>query len=86
MNGFLNLVGFAIVVSSLAVAADNAIESTWAAKDVALDTNPASQFWRGARPVYMEKDSHGKRIPTYRTEVRTRWTDNNLYFLFICGL
>ncbi len=84
MNGFLKLLAFALVGSNLAVAADNAIESTWAAKDAALDTNPTSQFWRGARPMYMEKDSHGKRIPRYRTEVRTRWTDKNLYFLFVC--
>jgi hypothetical protein len=84
MNGFLKLVGFALVSSSLALAADKTLESTWAAKDAALDTNPASQFWRGARPVYMESDSHGKRVPKYRTEVRTRWTDKNLYFLFVC--
>jgi hypothetical protein len=84
MNGFLELVAFALVGSSLVAAADNTIESTWATKDVTLDTNPASQFWRGARPVYMEKDSHDKRVPSYRTEVRTRWTDKNLYFMFIC--
>ena len=32
----------------------------------------------------METDSHGQRVPRYRTEVRTRWTDKSLYFLFIC--
>ena len=84
MNGFLKLIAFAVLGSSLAVAANNTIESTWAEKDPALDTNSASQFWRGARPVYMENDSHGKRIPRYRTEVWTRWTDKNLYFLFAC--
>jgi hypothetical protein len=84
MNGFLKLVGFALMSSCLVFAADNTIESAWAAKDVVLDTNPASQFWRGARPVYMESDSQGKRVPKYRTEVRTRWTDKNLYFLFVC--
>jgi Carbohydrate family 9 binding domain-like len=84
MNGFLKLAGFAVVCSSLAIAADKTIESAWAEKDATLDTNPASQFWRGARPVYMELDSHGKRVPKYRTEVRTRWTETNLYFLFVC--
>jgi hypothetical protein len=84
MNGFLKLAGFAVVCSSLAIAADKTIESAWAEKDATLDTNPASQFWRGARPVYMEVDSHGKRVPKYRTEVRTRWTETNLYFLFVC--
>src|SRR6266498_3835451 len=84
MNGSLKLAGFAILCSSLAIAADNTIASVWAAKDVALNTNPASQFWRGAQPVQIEVDSHSNSVPKYRTEVRTRWTDKNLYFLFIC--
>ena len=32
----------------------------------------------------METDRFGKVVPGYHTEVRTRWTKNNLYFLFIC--
>ena len=32
----------------------------------------------------MDADSHGKPDPRYRTEVRTRWTAKNLYFLFVC--
>src|SRR6266699_1483467 len=84
MNGFLKLLGLVLVSSALAFPADGIIESTWSKTDSALDTNPASQFWRGARPVYMEKDSHGKPVARYRTEVRTRWTSKNLYFLFVC--
>ncbi len=60
------------------------ITSTYAQQDVALQIDPASSFWSASRPVYMEKDSFGKSVPAYRTEVRTRWTDKNLYFLFIC--
>jgi hypothetical protein len=84
MNGFLRLLILVLACSGLTAASDNTIESTWAAKDIALDTNPISQFWRGAQPVQISVDSHGKSIPRYRTEVRTRWTDKNLYFLFIC--
>jgi len=84
MNGFLKLLGVVLVCSGLAFPADAHIKSTWSKKDAALDTNPASQFWRGAQPVYMENDSHGKAVPRYRTEVRTRWTSKNLYFLFVC--
>jgi hypothetical protein len=84
MNGFVKLAGFAVVCSSLAIGADNTMESVWAAKDVALNTNPASQFWRGAQLVQIEVDSNGKHIPGYRTEVRTRWTGTSLYFLFVC--
>jgi hypothetical protein len=57
MNGFLRLPIFVLACSVLAVAADNSIASTWAARDIALDTNPASRFWSGARPVYMDVDS-----------------------------
>jgi cellulose/xylan binding protein with CBM9 domain len=60
------------------------IKSVWAEKDVVLDTNPSSPFWRAAMPVYMENDAHGHAVGNYRTEVRTRWTKQNLYFLFVC--
>ena len=84
MNGFLRLLGLVFMFSGLAFPADGIIESTWSKQDAALDTSPASQFWRGAPPVYMEHDSYGKPVARYRTEVRTRWTDKNLYFLFVC--
>ena len=32
----------------------------------------------------MEGDTHGKPYPRYKTEIRTRWTKQNLYILFIC--
>jgi hypothetical protein len=32
----------------------------------------------------MENDSFGKPVPNHRTEVRSRWTKNNLYVLFTC--
>src|SRR5205823_2728513 len=57
MNGFLKLSGVVLIFSALAFPADGMIESTWSKTDAALDTNPDSQFWRGAPPAYMEKDS-----------------------------
>jgi cellulose/xylan binding protein with CBM9 domain len=60
------------------------VVSTYAEKDVSLQLDPASPFWRASEPVYMDKDSFGKAVPRYRTEIRTRWTKDNLYFLFIC--
>jgi hypothetical protein len=65
-------------------AAQPQVKSTWSDKDVPIDTNPASSFWRSALPAYMDADAHGHPVPHYRTEVRTRWTTQNLYFLFIC--
>lgn len=66
------------------LSAQAVIKSVRAQGDVLLNTNPKSAFWRGAQPVYMESDAHGNPVPKYRTEVRTRWTNHNLYFLFIC--
>jgi len=60
------------------------IRSMQAKADVPLTTNRDSPFWRGAQPVYMDTDSQGRLVPGYRTEVRTRWTKQNLYLLFIC--
>ena len=80
----LRLAIFLLACSTLAASAEKSIEATRATKDVGLDTNPSSEFWRAARPAYMELDAHGNRVPKYLTEVRTRWTAKNLYFLFIC--
>jgi hypothetical protein len=89
MSGFLKALIVVIACSSWVGAAKHTtakptIKSTWAETDVALDTKPSSQFWRAAQPVYMGTDSHGNRVTKYRTEVRTRWTKQNLYFLFVC--
>jgi hypothetical protein len=75
------LVLFAVVSFA---ADDKSIESMKADNDVALTTNPVSSFWRDGRPVYAERDTHGEPLPRYRTEIRSRWTNDNLYFLFIC--
>jgi len=32
----------------------------------------------------MDSGPYGKPDPKFRTEIRTRWTNKNLYFLFIC--
>lgn len=69
---------------SWAGAGGQTIQSVWSDSDPRLDTNPTSTFWRGSVPVYMDSDPHGKADPKYRTEIRTRWTSQNLYLLFIC--
>jgi hypothetical protein len=85
MNGFAKALAVALVGCVPALAADHAVvESTFAKQDVPLQLDPASPFWSASRPIYLEKDPFGKAIPRYRTEVRSRWTKDNLYFLFIC--
>src|SRR5882724_7169162 len=86
MNGFARLLSLLVLIApALPAPADHAVfEAVQADADVPLTLDPASSFWKASRPVYMEQDSFGKPVPRYRTEVRTRWTKEHLYFLFIC--
>ncbi len=84
MNGFLKLVMFFFAASVSLLAAPPTIYSNWANTDVAINTNQSSDFWLGAASVHMDEDRSGHHVHGYRTEVRARWTKQNLYFLFIC--
>jgi hypothetical protein len=59
-------------------------ETKHATQDIAPNPDPDSQFWRGAPAIIADRDPFGKVVPGHRTEVRSRWTNQNLYFLFIC--
>jgi Carbohydrate family 9 binding domain-like len=59
-------------------------EPKHAAQDIAAETDPNSEFWRAAPVIIFGHDPFGKSVPGQRTEVRSRWTNQNLYFLFIC--
>jgi hypothetical protein len=60
------------------------IGSLHAPNDVALTADAASSFWRSAPAVYAEVGKDGHALPEYKTEIRTRWTAKNIYFLFSC--
>jgi hypothetical protein len=64
--------------------AQGTFESVRAQRDAELNVNPQSPFWRGAHPVFMQFDVHGRPLEEYRTEVRSRWTEDAIYFLFSC--
>lgn len=73
------------VFAGLAIAENaNVVQSSRASHDIALGTNPVSSFWQKAPPVFADRDSFGKPVGSYRTEIRSRWTKDNLYLLFIC--
>jgi hypothetical protein len=59
-------------------------KSLYAAQEVSLDTDPQSEFWREAKPIYIGVDARGNPQPRYRSAVRSRWTDQNLYISFEC--
>jgi hypothetical protein len=71
--------------SPLPVAASDAVfESARAAHDRKPSTDPTLAFWRAAHPIYADKGNFGDPRERYRTEIRSRWTDKNLYLLFVC--
>jgi Carbohydrate family 9 binding domain-like len=78
------LVLFSAVTTSAASDDNGVFESNRSAADVPLSTDPALPFWRAARPIYADRGPLGQSEPPYRTEIRSRWTEKNLYFLFVC--
>ncbi len=60
------------------------IQSAYSKNDFALTADPAAKQWKGAPAVIAEVDHFGKIVAGHRTEIRSRWTKDNLYFLFIC--
>jgi hypothetical protein len=76
---------FLVIMLPAVFAAGNKVATTTeAAEDAALDTNPASTFWSQTIPIYADRDKNDQGLPAYRTEIRSRWTAKNLYFLFSC--
>lgn len=58
--------------------------SKYSAQDIPIETAIHSDFWHDAQPIYIEADNYARPMPHLRTEVRSRWTRLNLYFLFRC--
>ena len=54
-----------------------------APSDFALTADPESGPWKNAPAVVTDTDRFGTSVPNARTEIRSRWTKDNLYFLFI---
>jgi hypothetical protein len=52
--------------------------------DSAAGTDPQSEFWCNASITWMTDDAYGNKVAGHATEIRSRWTDSNLYFLFAC--
>ena len=62
----------------------NLMQSLHAEQDRALETNPDLDFWQTPHPVFAQVDPQGHALAQFRTEIRSRWTKDDLYFLFIC--
>ncbi|MFN7992299.1 MAG: carbohydrate-binding family 9-like protein [Bryobacteraceae bacterium] len=64
--------------------APGVIVSRHAAADFALTANPDAAEWNGVPGVAATKGPKGEAVPGHRTEIRSRWTRDNIYFLFVC--
>jgi hypothetical protein len=73
-----------LVGASLLRGASGEIESKRAPANSVADADPNSDFWRAVKGVVAENDGSGNPVPGHRTEIRSRWTAQNLYFLFVC--
>jgi hypothetical protein len=75
-----------LLLLACAVLADGpgVLESHHAAADFALTADPDGAPWKGVAGIFMENGPKGEAHPDHRTEVRSRWTSGNVYFLFIC--
>jgi hypothetical protein len=86
----LPLVLLFVCCSSLMIAGQSVgdeaktIKSFYAASDFALTADPQSKEWKAIRGVVAERGPLGDVTPGHSTEIRSRWTKQNLYFLFVC--
>jgi hypothetical protein len=60
------------------------ILSHHAAADLVLTADPEAAPWKGVTGIFMDHGPKGEPVPGHRSEVRSRWTKDNVYFLFIC--
>jgi hypothetical protein len=75
-----------IFLSMIPIWADGkgVIESAHSNRDVALTADPKARHWKDAAPAIAENGPTGDPVPGHRTEIRSFWTDKNLYILFTC--
>ena len=77
------VVAMAILVAGQ-MAAQGRLESKFSTKEFALSADPRASQWRQTRPVVAEGDRYGKPVAGHAMEIRSRWTKDHLYILFVC--
>ncbi len=60
------------------------IESAYAPRDFELNLDPWSPEWAKAPRVTASRDYLGQPIAGPATEIRSRWTKDNLYLFYVC--
>jgi hypothetical protein len=88
----MNRILFSIALALLCITAtwsfaqndSKTISSFRSKSDFALTADPASKEWKGVKGVFADRGPLGEVTSGHRTEIRSRWSDKNLYILFIC--
>jgi len=76
---------FLLLVASMALAdGPGVIVSRYAKAGFPLVADPNATIWKGIRGVFADKGPMGDAVPGHRTEIRSRWTDEYIDFLFVC--
>jgi hypothetical protein len=58
--------------------------SQYSKTDFPLTADPNAPQWKGIKATIAENGPMGDVTPGHRTEIRSRWTDKNLYLLYVC--
>jgi len=79
------LLTLSLQLLGLAVAAEpDVIKSAHSPTDFELTADPSAAHWLDVPGFIASNDAKGNPTPGHQTELRTRWTDRHIYFLFIC--
>ena len=74
-----------LVLAGTALAREpDVIISRYAPADFDVTADPQAPQWKNVRGVFAANNPFGKPVPGHRTEIRSRWTPENVYFLFVC--
>src|SRR4051794_2872991 len=74
----------ALFLFAAAVDTSAVIQSAYSARDFELNLDPKSSEWAKAPRVTASRDFLGQPIAGPPAEIRSRWTKDNLYLLYIC--
>ncbi|HUS06280.1 MAG TPA: carbohydrate-binding family 9-like protein [Bryobacteraceae bacterium] len=80
----MRLCAFFFIGAALLAGGDGRIESHYSKRDYGLTANPEARHWKKVKGIVASNDGFGAPVKNHDTEVRSLWTDKNLYLLFIC--
>jgi hypothetical protein len=79
LSSVVLLVAFAVTTHEPVV-----LESAFAPREFELEPDPSAREWADAPHVVADHDMTGRPIGGPPTEIRSRWTIEHLYLLYIC--